>query len=89
MISVVKIHGPEWMTHQIKLLGAAKEAGAQRFAPSEFENGSLADDMLDILGLKPPVWEACKTGDLGCMRFSCDIFMNYLALENEHLDSEE
>ena len=64
----------------MNLLNAAKEAGVKRFAPSEYENGPLADGKVDILGLKPPVWEACEKSGLECARLCCGMFMNYLAL---------
>lgn len=70
IISVLKIPGPEWATYQINLLEAAKAAGAKRFAPSEFENGPEADGRVDILGLKPVVWQKCVESGLECARFS-------------------
>lgn len=70
VISVLKIPGPEWSTYQINLLNAAKAAGVKRFAPSEFENGPLADGKVDILGLKPIVWKECEASGLECARFS-------------------
>lgn len=80
VISVLKIPGPEWLSYQINLLHAAKEAGVKRFAPSEFENGPLADLKVDLLSLKPPMWEECLKSGLECARFSGGMFMNYLAI---------
>lgn len=80
VISVLKIPGPEWATYQINLLHAAKEAGVKRFAPSEFENGPLADWRVDILALKPGVWKECEQSGLECARFSGGMsveLMNY------------
>ncbi|KAL9131685.1 MAG: hypothetical protein Q9217_000426 [Psora testacea] len=88
VISVLKIHGPEFRDYQINLLNAAKDAGVKRFAPSEFELGPLADGAVDALGLKPPIWEACHASGLECARFSCGMFMNYLSLGSDRLDSE-
>lgn len=80
LISVIKVPGPEWKSYQINLLNAAKEAGVKRFAPSEFENGPLMDGKVDLLGLKPPVWQACLDSGLECARFSGGMFMNYLGI---------
>ncbi|KAL6721262.1 hypothetical protein ACLMJK_000364 [Lecanora helva] len=85
VISVIKIPGPEWASYQINLLNAAREAGCKRFAPSQFENGPLAADKVDITGLKLAVWQACKESGLEVARFSCGMFMNYLALGSEDL----
>ena len=79
VISVLKVPGPEWLTYQVNLLHAAKEAGVKRFAPSEFENGPLMDGKVDLLGLKPTVWKECLESGLECARFSGGMFMNYLA----------
>ena len=70
VISVLKIPGPEWAEYQINLLHASKRAGVKRFAPSEFDNGPLADYRVDILGLKPGVWKECEASGLECARFS-------------------
>ena len=80
VISVLKIPGPEWITYQLNLLTAAKEAGVKRFAPAEYEIGPVALGKVDILALKPPVWEACEKSELECARFCCGMFMNYLGL---------
>ena len=84
VISVLKIPGPDWSTHQLNLLAAAEAAGARRFAPSEFELGPLGDGRVDILGLKLPVWDACnaarKRGAMETARFQNGAFMNYLGL---------
>ena len=52
----------------------------KRFAPAEYENGPAAEGKVDILALKPPVWEACEKSGLECARFCCGMFMNYLGL---------
>ena len=84
VISVLKIPGPEWSTYQINLLNAAKTAGVKRFAPSEFENGPLADGKVDILGLKPIVWKECEASGLECARFSGGMYVQY---ENASLNA--
>jgi uncharacterized protein YbjT (DUF2867 family) len=80
VISVLKIPGPEWLEYQVNLLKAAEEVGVKRFAPSEFENGPLLDGKVDIIGLKPPMWQQCKARSLECARFSGGMFMNYLGI---------
>lgn len=80
VISVLKIPGPEWLEYQTNLLRAAEEAGVKRFAPSEFENGPLMDGKVDLLGLKPSMWQQCKNSPLECARFSGGMFMNYLGI---------
>lgn len=79
-MSVLKIPGPEWASYQVNILNAAKAAGCKRFAPSEFENGPLADGSVDALNLKLTVWRACMESGLEVARFSCGMFMNYLAV---------
>lgn len=78
VISVLKIPGPEWMTYEINLLNAAKQAGCKRFAPSQFEMGPAADGHIDILAMKPLVWKECENSGLECARFNGGMFMNYL-----------
>jgi hypothetical protein len=89
VISVIKVPGPEWLTYQTNLLHAAKEAGVKRFAPSEFENGPLADGKVDLLGLKPPMWEECLKSGLECARFSGGMFMNYLGIGKDFGSDKE
>ena len=89
LISVLKIPGPEWLTYQLNLLNAAKIAGVKRFAPSEFGLGPLSDGKVDILGLKPAIWQACQSSGLECTRFCCGMFMNYLANGYERLDGTQ
>lgn len=84
VISVLKIHGPEWATYQINLLNAAKTVGCKRFAPSQFESGPLADGKVDAVGPKLAVWQACKESGLEVARFSCGMFMNYHAIGCEN-----
>jgi hypothetical protein len=86
---VLKIPGPEWLEYQLNLLRAAEEAGVKRFAPSEFENGPLLDGKVDLLGLKPPMWQACEASSLECARFSGGMFMNYLGIGNDFGDDEK
>jgi hypothetical protein len=89
VISVIKIPGPDWATYQINLLNAATQAGVKRFAPSEFEQGALADGKVDIIGFKLPVWESCKESGLEVARFECGGFMNAMlvsALKNPRWD---
>ena len=89
VISVIKAPGPEWLSYQVNLLNAAKEAGDKRFAPSAFENGPLMDGKVDLLGLKPPVWQACLDSSLECARFSGGMFMNYLGLGKDFYGTSE
>jgi hypothetical protein len=89
VISVLKIPGPEWLEYQVNLLRAAVDAGVKRFAPSEFENGPLMDGKVDLLGLKPPMWQQCEASSLECTRFSGGIFMNYLGIGKDFGYDEE
>jgi len=72
--------GPDgsWFRTQINLLEAAKEAGAKRFAPSEFGIGVEATPRIDTLAGNVRVWEACRQSGLEWTRFECGLFMNYL-----------
>ena len=89
VISVLKIPGPEWLTYQINLLQAAKKAGVKRFAPSEWENGPLADGKVELLALKPIAWQECMKSGLECTRFGGGMFMNYLGLGRDFGEDEE
>ncbi|KAM0716100.1 hypothetical protein Q7P37_008614 [Cladosporium fusiforme] len=87
LIIVIKVTGPQWLDVQIALLDAAREAGVKRFAPSEFGMGQLADERVDVLGVKGRVWEAClvaaRESGMEVGRFTCGAFMNYLSIGEE------
>ena len=61
---------------QLTLIEAAKEAGAKRFAPSEYALSTY--DNLDLYAGKAAVWEALRVSGLEYTRFFCGIFMNTL-----------
>jgi hypothetical protein len=71
-----------WFNTQIALLNAAKEAGAKRFAPSEFGIGVDATPTIEALAGNVRVWEACEAacadGEMEWTRYECGLFMNYL-----------
>jgi hypothetical protein len=66
------------LNSQLALVSAAKEAGVQRFAPSEFalRGGGYA---LDLYAGKRDVWDAVVASGMEYTRFSCGIFMGLLA----------
>ena len=66
----------EMRDSQLAIIAAAKEAGAKRFAPSEFAIRDYRD--WDLYAGKIPVWEATKASGMECAQFTCGIFMNYL-----------
>ena len=81
VISVVLTPDPtEWVTAQINLLHAAKEAGVKRFAPSEWAFGSRAHEKADIDRPKIEVWKEVEKSGLEATRFVCGGFMNYLGI---------
>jgi uncharacterized protein YbjT (DUF2867 family) len=71
-----------WFATQIALLGAAREAGCRRFAPSEFGVGVRATLGIEALVGSVRVWRACEAacadGGMEWTRFECGLFMNYL-----------
>lgn len=80
LICLIKVVGPQGLDYQLALIGAAKEAGVKRFAPSEFGLGRLADERVDVFGCKGRVWEACLGSGMEVGRFLCGGFMNYVSL---------
>ncbi|KAK8235575.1 isoflavone reductase family protein [Phyllosticta capitalensis] len=80
VISVIRIDdNSKWAAVQINLLRAAGAAGCKRFAPCEFGFGAAEKDVA-ITAAKEHVWQACRASRLECTRFTCGVFMNYLAL---------
>lgn len=80
LISVLDVAYPNWAAYESILLHAAKLAGVERFAPSAFEAGPLADGRVELWKVRQPVWDACLTSGLEVARFRCGMFMNHLAL---------
>lgn len=87
VISVVLPRDGTWASSQINLLNAAVDAGASRFAPSEFAVGPIATTKIPMLAPKTEVWKACedtvkRLKDEGrrfeWTRFMNGMFMNYL-----------
>jgi uncharacterized protein YbjT (DUF2867 family) len=78
-ISIIKANRSDQMvlSHD-NMLKAAKAAGVQRFAPSEWGMGPLASEKVDLLGAKPQIWDLCLGSGLECTRFFVGMFMNYL-----------
>lgn len=79
LISIIKANRSDQMvlSHD-NMLKAAKAAGVQRFAPSEWGMGPLASEKVDLLGAKPQIWDLCLGSGLECTRFFVGMFMNYL-----------
>ncbi|KAK7608313.1 isoflavone reductase family protein [Phyllosticta paracitricarpa] len=89
VICVLRIaDSDEWAAVQTRLLRAAEAAGCKRFAPSEFGFGAAEKDVAVTGAAKERVWAACRASRLECTRFSCGIFMNYLALGRSFASSE-
>jgi len=63
---------------QLALIAAAKEAGVQRFAPSEFA-GSGGGYEIDLYAGKGEVWDAVKASGMEHTRFVCGLFMSVFA----------
>lgn len=78
VISVLITLDETWYPTQIALLKAAKEAGAKRFAPSEFGVGIDAVPKIDFLVGSQEVWTACAESGLEWTRYENGLFMNYL-----------
>ena len=62
---------------QLALIPACKEAGVQRFAPSEYAGNS--NDGIDLYAGKKEVWQATQKSGLEYTSFSCGLFMSVLA----------
>jgi uncharacterized protein YbjT (DUF2867 family) len=79
LISIIKANRSDQMvlSHR-NMLEAAKAAGVQRFAPSEWGMGPLASEKVDLLGAKLQIWDLCLGSGLECTRFFVGMFMNYL-----------
>jgi hypothetical protein len=73
---------PSWFSTELALLKATVEAGAKRFAPSEWGIGVLATPKIDAFDGSVRIWEACEeaaaAGGLEWTRYECGLFMNYL-----------
>ena len=73
---------PSWFSTELALLKATVEAGAKRFAPSEYGIGVLATPTVDAFIGSVRIWEACEeaaaAGGLEWTRYECGLFMNYL-----------
>ncbi|PSR74421.1 hypothetical protein PHLCEN_2v9833 [Hermanssonia centrifuga] len=68
------------VTSQLALLQASVQAGAKRFAPSEFNaRPSRSNDPIELYTYKAVVTEAVKNSGLEYTLFESGIFMNYLA----------
>lgn len=71
-----------WFSTELALLKATVEAGAKRFAPSEYGIGVLAPPKIEALNGSVRIWEACEeaaaVGGLEWTRYECGLFMNYL-----------
>lgn len=63
---------------QLALIAAAKEAGVQRFAPSEFA-GPGGGYEIDLYAGKGEVWDAVRASGMEYTRFVCGLFMSVLA----------
>jgi uncharacterized protein YbjT (DUF2867 family) len=79
LISIIKTNRSDQMvlSHR-NMLEAAKAAGVQRFAPSEWGMGPLANEKVDLLRAKLQIWDLCLSSGLECTRFFVGMFMNYL-----------
>jgi NmrA-like family len=79
VISVLSSNDPtEMLNFHFNLLGAAQKAGCKRFAPSEWDTGSLSKQKVDLLRLKLDIWAKCEESELECAGFVPGWFMNYL-----------
>lgn len=71
------IGGQGLLSAQVALIAAAKEAGVQRFAPSEYAGNGY--DGVDLYQPKAVVWEATKASGMEYTRFNVGLFMSVLA----------
>ena len=62
---------------QLALIAAAKEAGVQRFAPSEFA-GPGGGYEIDLYAGKGEVWDAVKASGMEYTRFVCGLFLSLI-----------
>ncbi|EIM90015.1 NAD-P-binding protein [Stereum hirsutum FP-91666 SS1] len=75
VIWTISAHFPdEQYKSEVALLEAAKEAGAKRFAPSEYAGKS--NEGVELYAAKIKVWEACQASGLECTRLICGVFLN-------------
>lgn len=47
------------------------------------------DGKVDLLGLKPQVWQQCESSPLECARFSGGMFMNYLGIGRDFENDQQ
>lgn len=76
LLSVIGSLADDLRTSQLALLAAAKDAGVERFAPSEYAGSKFGP--VDAFAAKGAVWDACLASGIECARFTCGIFMNTL-----------
>ena len=91
VISCLVAYDPsEMVQSQVNLLQAAKEAGAKRFAPSEFATVRAANEHIEFYReVKNAVWKAAEESELEITAFTCGIFMNYLAFGSSTADAQK
>ncbi|KAF8455367.1 hypothetical protein BGX38DRAFT_1168467, partial [Terfezia claveryi] len=81
VISVAFAFDPtSFVSSQITLLRAAKEAGVKRFAPSDWAYTEAANDFIAVYHPKAEIWKAVKESGLQYTAFRPGLFLNFTAL---------
>lgn len=76
VISCIAAYGSKSTKSELVLLEAAKQAGVNRFVPSEWN--SDCHDVVDLYSGKGIVWQAVKSSGLEYTRFMNGLWMNVL-----------
>ena len=80
---------PSFLSSQLTLVRAAKEAGVKRFAPSEFALAKAANKDIDLYHPKEEIWKAVQESGMQYTAFHPGIYMNYLAFGSPKPDVVE
>ncbi|RPB22282.1 NAD(P)-binding protein [Terfezia boudieri ATCC MYA-4762] len=90
VISVAFAFDPaSFVSSQITLLQAAKEAGVKRFAPSDWAYAEAANDFIGVYHPKAEIWEAVKESGLQYTAFRPGLFLNFTAFGSTKLERDE
>jgi len=80
VISVVFVLDPaSFVSSQLALLQAAKEAGVKRFAPSDWAYSEAANHAIGIYHPKAEIWRAVKESGLQYTAFRPGMYLNFTA----------
>jgi len=90
VISVTFTFDPaSFVSSQLTLLQAAKDAGVKRFAPSQWAFAEAASDIIGIYHPKAEIWKAVKESGLQYTAFRPGLYLNFMAFGSTKPELDE